>query len=154
MSLKRKFTFVDDTESMNMDAPLLKQIRLVPFPNSTTEEDVCMSDAQYEGPYHSRFTSTVSDASSISPATSPAFSQNTLPLSTTDANHFPDQHSPSASPVGLLQPSSSFAHHGTSCNQIPKLKVACAAGSNGQRTMWSFCEQCGAISMVDDGSSS
>lgn len=35
------------------------------------------------------------------------------------------------------------------CSQIPKLRVACAAGLNGQRTMWSFCEQCGAISMVE-----
>ncbi|PFH52018.1 hypothetical protein AMATHDRAFT_141074 [Amanita thiersii Skay4041] len=51
--------------------------------------------------------------------------------------------------VGLLQPSQSFKHHGSSCSQIPKLRIACASGLNGQRTMWSFCEQCGAISMVD-----
>lgn len=37
----------------------------------------------------------------------------------------------------------------TGCSQIPKLRVACASGLNGQRTMWSFCEQCGAISMVE-----
>jgi hypothetical protein len=42
----------------------------------------------------------------------------------------------------------------TGCSQIPKLKVACAPGLGGKRTMWSFCEQCGAISMVDDGTSS
>lgn len=37
----------------------------------------------------------------------------------------------------------------TNCIQIPKLKIACATGVNGQRTMWSHCEQCGAISMVE-----
>ena len=35
------------------------------------------------------------------------------------------------------------------CSQIPKLRMACAAGLNGQRTMWAHCEQCGAIEMVD-----
>ncbi|KIY46168.1 hypothetical protein FISHEDRAFT_31714, partial [Fistulina hepatica ATCC 64428] len=52
-------------------------------------------------------------------------------------------------PVGLLQPSPGFSHHGSGCSQIPKLRVACSAGLNDQRTMWSFCEQCGAISMVE-----
>ncbi|KIJ18659.1 hypothetical protein PAXINDRAFT_71105, partial [Paxillus involutus ATCC 200175] len=51
--------------------------------------------------------------------------------------------------VGLMQPVSSFTHHGSHCSQIPKLRVACSAGPDGSRTMWSFCEQCGAISMVD-----
>lgn len=27
--------------------------------------------------------------------------------------------------------------------------MACASGPNGQRSMWSLCEQCGAISMID-----
>ncbi|KAF9484496.1 hypothetical protein BDN70DRAFT_849737 [Pholiota conissans] len=53
------------------------------------------------------------------------------------------------SQVGLMQPSTSFAHHSSNCTQIPKLKIACASGVNGQRTMWSHCEQCGAISMVE-----
>jgi len=35
------------------------------------------------------------------------------------------------------------------CTQIPKLRVACASSVNGHRTMWSHCEQCGAISMVE-----
>jgi hypothetical protein len=51
--------------------------------------------------------------------------------------------------VGLLQPSSAFVHHSSNCSQIPKLRIACSPGMNGQRTMWSYCEQCGAISMVD-----
>jgi len=37
----------------------------------------------------------------------------------------------------------------SNCTQIPKLRIACASSGNGQRTMWSHCEQCGAISMVD-----
>ncbi|KAJ7072509.1 hypothetical protein C8F01DRAFT_1076493 [Mycena amicta] len=150
MSLKRKLALVDDAE---LDAPLethiwthvhlqqLKQIRRVPFPNYLADDDdVSMSDAQYTGLYHrdARFPSDVSDASSVSPASLLTRIKQLLQQSS----------------VGLLQPSSSFSHHGTSCSQIPKLKVACASGPNGQRTMWSFCEQCGAISMVDDGSSS
>lgn len=78
-------------------------------------------------------------------------------------------------PVGLLQPSSPFIHHGyavkfflmfifyliqrllsffacqfrANCTQIPKLRIACASGVNGYRTMWSHCESCGAISVVE-----
>ena len=80
---------------------------------------------------------------------------------------------PSPSPpihqIGLLQPKSSFIHHrygmcllncnsvvmafatvsSGDCTQIPKLRVACASGVNGQRSMWTHCEQCGAISIVE-----
>lgn len=77
------------------------------------------------------------------------------------ANQSLDHH------AGLLQPLSGFRHHGcvtaflhycncvltlrirSACSQIPKLRIACSSGLNGQRTMWSFCEQCGAISMVE-----
>ncbi|KAJ7209572.1 hypothetical protein GGX14DRAFT_364586 [Mycena pura] len=130
-----------------------------------------MSDAQpvsFDGPHHTRFSSNVSSTSSGSDSPSsmspafPGFDQLPLPFFSADGNvdpnshnfvHYAVQQSPSTL-VGLLQPSSEFNHHGSGCSQIPKLKVACASGSNGQRTMWSFCEQCGAISMVDDGSSS
>ncbi|KAI9510830.1 hypothetical protein F5148DRAFT_498640 [Russula earlei] len=33
--------------------------------------------------------------------------------------------------------------------RFQKLRVACAAGALGQRSMWSHCEQCGAIEMID-----
>ncbi|KAI0267079.1 hypothetical protein BC834DRAFT_822972, partial [Gloeopeniophorella convolvens] len=55
---------------------------------------------------------------------------------------------PPQKPIGLLEPRNSLSHHGN-CTQIPKLRVACASGTNGQRTMWSHCEQCGAIEMID-----
>lgn len=42
-----------------------------------------------------------------------------------------------------------LAAYSQNCSQIPKLRMACAAGLNGQRTMWAHCEQCGAIEMVD-----
>ncbi|KAF7321499.1 hypothetical protein MKEN_00670700 [Mycena kentingensis (nom. inval.)] len=150
MSLKRKLA--DDADFYT--APT-KQLKLFPFPNSA-DSDVCMEDAPYDGPYHIRFPSHVSDASSASPANSPALNDTFLALNNCgiDAQEFPLQQSPQQSPVGLLQPSGAFTHHGTGCTQIPKLKVACASGLNGTRTMWSFCEQCGAISMVDDGSCS
>ncbi|KAI0035866.1 hypothetical protein K488DRAFT_42345 [Vararia minispora EC-137] len=50
--------------------------------------------------------------------------------------------------IGILQPKSSFMHNGN-CTQIPKLRVACSSGPSGARTMWSHCEECGAIEMID-----
>jgi len=55
---------------------------------------------------------------------------------------------PPRRPVGLLEPKNTFLHHGN-CTQIPKLRVACESNSHGQRSMWSHCEQCGAIEMID-----
>jgi hypothetical protein len=43
----------------------------------------------------------------------------------------------------------SRASSSTNCTQLPKLRMACAAGPGRARTMWSSCEQCGAIAMVD-----
>lgn len=66
--------------------------------------------------------------------------------------------------VGLMQPThvagsssnpnASMAHvggsvHGPHCTQIPKLRMSCSAGLYGRRTMWTHCEQCGAIEMVE-----
>ncbi|KAF9467281.1 hypothetical protein BDZ94DRAFT_1156143 [Collybia nuda] len=125
-----------------------------------------MFDAEpmYSG-LHTRLPSNVSSTSSNesnSPLTgSPAYPTFDLyplpffsPSGAVDTNshnypHYAAQASNIPS-VGLLQPSKGFTHHGSSCSQIPKLRVACAPGLNGQRTMWSFCEQCGAISMVEN----
>nr|GAT57720.1 predicted protein [Mycena chlorophos] len=142
--LKRKISELDGVDA---DGSLAKQTKLFPFPN-TADDDACMTDIQYPEPQQHRFPSSVSDASSVSPATSPAVYHNALP---TDAHNLSAQ---SSSVVGLLQPSNTFAHHGTSCDQIPKLRVACAApGPGGIRSLWSFCEVCGAISMVESATS-
>ncbi|KAJ7128897.1 hypothetical protein C8R43DRAFT_1026276 [Mycena crocata] len=171
MAMKRKFT--EDCDDASRYGPNnAKQLKLVPFPNFQADEDSYMSDAQpiSYGAHHIRFSSNVSTASSgsdspdsddASPAC-PTFNLYPLPFFSADGTVDPNSHNfahyaaqqPPSPPVGLLQPSSAFTHHGTGCSQIPKLKVACASGINGQRTMWSFCEQCGAISMVDNGSSS
>ncbi|KAK7057411.1 hypothetical protein R3P38DRAFT_2840801 [Favolaschia claudopus] len=163
MAMKRKFA--DDSESASCPTSA-KQLKLVPWPNYQPDEDSCMSEADPIA-YHTRFPSNVSTASSnldspSATATSyPAFNLYPLPFFGPDGSvntnshsfaHYSARQTPSP-PVGLLQPSSSFSHHGSSCSQIPKLKVACAPGVNGQRTMWSYCEQCGAIDMVDDRSS-
>ncbi|KAF8972921.1 hypothetical protein BDZ97DRAFT_1648676 [Flammula alnicola] len=124
-----------------------------------------MSDAQstYPDIVHSRLqsnASSISSNASDSPVTNspayPTFDLYPLPFFSNAGSVEPNSHdysyysrqSPSPQ-VGLLQPSSTFIHHGSDCTQIPKLKVACASGANGQRTMWSHCEQCGAISMVE-----
>ncbi|KAJ7928600.1 hypothetical protein B0H13DRAFT_1860457 [Mycena leptocephala] len=168
MAMKRKFA--EDSDDASVTGPNAKQLKLVPFPNYQADEDSCMSEAEpiSYGAHHTRFPSNVSSASSASDSPSsaspayPTFDLYPLPFFGADGNVDPNSHNfahyaaqqPPSPSVGLLQPSSAFTHHGSGCSQIPKLKVACASGLNGQRTMWSFCEQCGAISMVDDGSSS
>ncbi|EDR09145.1 uncharacterized protein LACBIDRAFT_326529 [Laccaria bicolor S238N-H82] len=74
--------------------------------------------------------------------------QGTVDLNSHNYSHYASQ-SPISPAIGLMQPSPSFTHHGTNCTQIPKLRMACASGPNGHRSMWSLCEQCGAISMID-----
>ncbi|KAJ6603119.1 hypothetical protein B0H10DRAFT_2229877 [Mycena sp. CBHHK59/15] len=165
MAMKRKFT--EDSEDASPNN--VKQLKLIPFPNCQADEDSYMSEAEpiLYGAHHTRFPSNVSSASSASDSplsASPAyatFDLYPLPFFGPDGTVDPNSHNysryaaqPPSPSVGLLQPSSAFAHHGSGCSQIPKLKVACAPGLNGQRTMWSFCEQCGAISMVDDGANS
>jgi len=162
MAVKRKF----DLESSDDDAPNnAKQLKMIPFPNIDSD-DVLMCDAEPLYPeVHSRLPSNVSSTSSngsSSPLTNssayPTFDLYPLPFFNSEGSVNPNSHNyahyatqpPTTPPVGLLQPSSSFAHHGTGCSQVPKLRVACAPGLNGERTMWSFCEQCGAISMVEN----
>jgi len=160
MTLKRKLE--DDTEDVSH---ITKQMKFVPFPNIEVDMDVIMNDVEplYPDVVHSRLQSNASSTSSNasdSPVMDspgyPTFDIYPLPFFTDDGSVNPDSHNfshysrqASDSQVGLLQPSKSFVHHGTNCTQIPKLRIACASGVNGQRTMWSHCEQCGAISMVE-----
>ena len=162
MALKRKIEFDSD----DVLPHTAKQLKLIPFPNVGYDDDVAMSDAEplYPEMHHSRLSSNVSSASSngsdsplgSSPAY-PTFDIYPMPFFNSSGSVNTNSHNyahyatqPPSPPIGLLQPSSSFAHHGSSCSQVPKLRVACAPGLNGQRTMWSFCEQCGAISMVEN----
>ncbi|KAF8348135.1 hypothetical protein F5887DRAFT_952275 [Amanita rubescens] len=160
MALKRKFDFdLDDVESNQKP----KQLKLIPFPNMDfSDSDVAMSDLEpcYPDLHHIRTDSSVSSTSSASMSpmigtpTYPAFDLSPFPFFSDEGFVNPDSQSYSycasqQTKVGLLQPQPTFKHHGTSCSQIPKLRVACAAGPSGQRTMWSLCEECGAISMVD-----
>ncbi|KAF8891727.1 hypothetical protein BD779DRAFT_143700 [Infundibulicybe gibba] len=159
MAIKRKF----QVESDDVTPTKSKQLKLIPFPNFSVDEDIAMSEAEplHLEAHHIRLPSDVSSTSSNSsdsptyesPAY-PSFNIYPLPFFGDDGLVDPNSHNfahyaAQTPPVGLIQPSSSFAHHGSHCSQIPKLRVACASGINGQRTMWSFCEQCGAISMVD-----
>ncbi|KAH9948985.1 hypothetical protein B0H21DRAFT_197785 [Amylocystis lapponica] len=164
MAVKRKFEYELEAVDVPMNA---KQPKLVPFPNSDElDSDVAMSDGSISDveplflsmqSYHSRLPSNASyssSAASDSPHNSPMYPVFDLyphdsqgyfdagPQLTYDAS-FEDRR------VGLLQPNSpSFTHHGQNCSQVPKLRIACSPGLNGQRTMWAHCEQCGAIDMV------
>lgn len=163
MAVKRKMDFDDGAIDMRMNA---KQPKLVPFPNTELDTDVAMSDASVYHleplfipiqPFHTRFPSNASSSSS-----SPSDSARNSPMYPRfdlyphgdlgylgSQNPFDVAMDEAPRPVGLIQPkSASFTHHGQNCSQIPKLRVACSPGLNGQRTMWAHCEQCGAIEMV------
>jgi len=163
MSLKRKF----DRDTVGESDRSSKQLRLVPFPSCEADTDVAMSDVSdvsplntvVSEPHHMRLDSGASTASSdyddVAPAY-PSFSFYPNPFFSSDGSVDTDSHNfsrystspPPPKPVGLLEPKNSFLHRGN-CTQIPKLRVACASSSQGQRTMWSHCEQCGAIEMID-----
>jgi len=164
MGLKRKFD--GDADAEYSAAKQLK-LDLVPFPNF--DNDVAMSDAPYEEPHHVRLSSSASSTSSSEYSPSPlssvpqypefnlypfAFFDQSTQLGTQDIDEFGRPRythpSPTLDSVSLLQPTqaSPFTHHGRTCTQIPKLRVACSPGVNGTRTMWSHCEECGAIEMV------
>ncbi|KIM69726.1 hypothetical protein SCLCIDRAFT_722522 [Scleroderma citrinum Foug A] len=158
MTLKRKLDL--DTELSNDCIQVAKQLKLVPFPGYEADTDVAMSDSPssdldlfFPENHHSRLVSTASTASSSSLSSSlfDAVDYNSPLYPRLSAQEPTLDPCPTDSPkvIGLLQPTSSFAHHGSDCSQIPKLRVACSASPDGSRTMWSFCEQCGAISMVD-----
>ncbi|GJE95363.1 hypothetical protein PsYK624_115470 [Phanerochaete sordida] len=167
MSMKRKLSveFEDEVAYSNAKRP-----NLFAFPTSEGDADVAMSDASSdaglltpltfapERPFHSRLNSnasTFSENSSLqnSPTSShfvlyPSVEQDAAANSPAYFDS-PMTDSPKQ-PVGLIQPRrTAFTHHGQNCSQIPKLRMACASGPNGQRTMWAHCEQCGAIEMVD-----
>jgi hypothetical protein len=151
MTLKRKLE-VDDRVF-----PAAKQLKLIPFPNMDLDTDVPMSDAERLTPdiVHSRLSSNASSVTCYEsdsplfdspPSAFPSFTSSPSSFFTTSLDV---HHSPLDNQVGLLQPKSAFVHHGSNCTQIPKLRVACASGVNGQRSMWTHCEQCGAISIVE-----
>ncbi|TDL26190.1 hypothetical protein BD410DRAFT_800767 [Rickenella mellea] len=145
MALKRK---LDDDFEDSPSRSVVKQLKLVPFPSSDSDSDSPMSDAPMDIDditHHSRLSSAASSVSSSSDTSSPPY-----PTFDLYPSPYPVGRSYS-SPVGLLQPShgSSFTHHTQNCTQIPKLRVACEAGPNGQRSMWALCESCGAIEMVE-----
>ncbi|KAK7472876.1 hypothetical protein VKT23_000984 [Stygiomarasmius scandens] len=157
MAMKRKFE--SDAEDAVHTA---KQLKLVPFPQfgseSDNDNDCVMSEAEpFFSNHHTRIpsnASSISSQSSASPTTPPTHYTleasplplvQEVPMESDSVNLAPTQPPPN---VGLLQPQGGFAHHGSRCSSIPKLRVACAPGLNGERTMWSFCEDCGAISMV------
>ncbi|GLB44918.1 hypothetical protein LshimejAT787_1802550 [Lyophyllum shimeji] len=140
MAVKRKF----DVEASDDVAPSnAKQLKLIPFPNIDSDDD-----------FH--IVKWLELPLTNSPAY-PTFDLYPLPFFNAEGSVNTNSHNyahyatqtPTTPPIGLLQPSNSLIHHGSGCSQVPKLRVACAPGLNGQRTMWSFCEQCGAISMVE-----
>jgi len=161
MALKRKLEG-DTVSEPDRDS---KQLRLVPFPSRQADTDVAMSDALSDvsslvpvisEQHHMRLDSGAStssssdfgDATTFTFCPDPFFgSDGSVDIDTHNFSRFSDSPPPRRS-VGLLEPKNNFLHHGN-CTQIPKLRVACASSSHGQRSMWSHCEQCGAIEMID-----
>ncbi|KAE9401622.1 hypothetical protein BT96DRAFT_880223 [Gymnopus androsaceus JB14] len=153
MATKRKFD--GDCDDAIHQHP--KQLKLVPFPNY--EDNDCMMSEAEPYSHHNRNTSSASSDSSNasgSPTTPPAtypsvepYALSLIPDVSMSGVTVIQSSSTSMSNVGLLQPHLDFKHHGNSCTTIPKLRIACSPGLNGQRTMWSHCSTCGAIAMVN-----
>ncbi|KAI0301068.1 hypothetical protein B0F90DRAFT_1810269 [Multifurca ochricompacta] len=154
MALKRKF----DKDTVSESDRCSKQLRCVPFPSYQADADVAMSDASSDvsllepiisEQHHMRLDSDASTSSGSDFGDAPAYPSFSFcpnPFFGLDGSIFVFP-TPRKS-VGLFEPKNSFLHHGN-CTQIPKLRVACASSSHGQRSMWSHCEQCGAIEMID-----
>ncbi|KAI4519185.1 hypothetical protein EV122DRAFT_274044 [Schizophyllum commune] len=130
MAMKRKFDDASDDEEVRDP----KQLKLVPFP-TYSDDDSLMSDGESLY-HHERYSSNASTSSSAS-----SYSPSFLP----SPGGYGQPSSPSE---GRMQPGG-FMDHGTKCTMIPKLRVACAAGPNGRRAMWSHCEECGHVWMVN-----
>jgi len=153
MAMKRKFD--GDCDDAIHQHP--KQLKLVPFPNYQ-DTDCMMSEAEPIYSHHNRntsFASSDSDNASASPITPPSSfpSVDPYPLSLipdVSMSGVTQCSQASIANIGLLQPHIDFKHHGNKCTTIPKLRIACSPGLNGQRTMWSYCEDCGAIAMVNN----
>jgi hypothetical protein len=102
--MKRKFDIdLDDSPPLNP-----KQLKLIPFPNYQPDTDVAMSDVDPTDPHHTRIPSDASTSSSISSGS--LLDLCPFQLFPSDGNV--DYTKPSQQIVGLMQPSSSFAHHG------------------------------------------
>ncbi|EIN11955.1 hypothetical protein PUNSTDRAFT_50762 [Punctularia strigosozonata HHB-11173 SS5] len=151
MGLKRKMSTEFD------DAPSAKVLKLVPFPTYDTDTDVAMSDVSSDFdliPSHARPThlSSASSWSSASSSPSPVASYPALEIYPFPSDNNGQVSAVAEQSVGLIQPACDapkLHHAGFNCTQIPKLRVACESGPGGRRTMWSHCEQCGAITMID-----
>jgi len=124
MTLKRKFDLSLEDE-VNTCSKHIK----VHEAADIMEIDVAMSDSPSES-------SETSPTTIYSPLPSPQYPVIELypQAGSTDLN------------IGLMQPTG-FAHNGD-CKTIPKLRVACESGLGGRRTMWSFCEDCGAVALM------
>ncbi|KAI6021481.1 hypothetical protein BKA83DRAFT_4282503 [Pisolithus microcarpus] len=116
MAVKRKFDF-----DASADYPqATKQLKLVPFPGYEPDSDVAMSDSPssdldlfFPENHHSRLVSTAS-SSSVSSGLCDAVDYNS-PLYPRLGARQPSLDpylSEPAKVVGLLQPASSFTHHG------------------------------------------
>jgi len=115
--MKRKCDFEVDGSS----PPTAKQLKCIPFPNYEPDNDVAMSDASSESDflattttgdaYHTRLASDASISSSDSSA-----STDSITIDYPIFNLYPlqifDNVPATPKSVGLLQPNSSFSHHG------------------------------------------
>ncbi|KAF8518757.1 hypothetical protein JB92DRAFT_2901558 [Gautieria morchelliformis] len=160
MALKRKLEVEVDAEEASYRP--MKQLRVTSVQSTAMHQaDVAMGDASYEPP--SASTSEFdSDASTSIPAFDmypfPSYEPSGVQMDgvTESFVHSPSESRTSSNAsegskpcLGLMQPKPSFVHNVSNCYQIPRLRVSCESGIGGQRTLWTQCDQCGAIDMID-----
>jgi len=159
MNAKRKF---DDCEEPSYEAYIpIKHTKVAPTTEAIVTQDIDMDDdAPSPAPSLASLATTAS--SQGSPAY-PNFDLYPFPSYGGDADMMDSEFDPrksfastssrSDSNVGLLQPQSmsgDLIHHGASCSQIPRLRMASHPGLDGRRSLWSHCIECGAVEMVSN----
>ncbi|KAF8588712.1 hypothetical protein K439DRAFT_585252 [Ramaria rubella] len=159
MGIKRKFEV--DVESAVHSYRPMKQIRVTPAQRTLLQpEDIAMEDVSvdsFEVSSHS-FDSGSPSYPSFDLYPFPSYGSNDVDMngvnqtynnSTSESRTSSNASEENKARVGLMQPKASFVHNVSNCFQIPRLRVACESGINGHRTLWSQCDNCGAIDMID-----
>ncbi|KAF8606284.1 hypothetical protein BDV93DRAFT_364877 [Ceratobasidium sp. AG-I] len=158
MMSKRKFDDSEDTSYQSFAPVKHTKVAPVTEPIVTEDIDMGMEDASSPAP-------SLASLATASSQDSPAYPNFDLyPFPTFDDADMMDSDSAvdfrknsgstssrSDSNIGLMQPqtvSGDFVHHGSSCTQIPRLRMASHAGLDGHRSLWSHCIECGAVEMV------
>ncbi|KZV82137.1 hypothetical protein EXIGLDRAFT_702935 [Exidia glandulosa HHB12029] len=160
--VKRKFSdeLLDTSAAVQFPRQAKRQFSYNDLPSATMDVDMAMDcDASaHTSSSTPEQSPTALPAQGEAPSQYPAFDLYPLPSFAMDCdmgmqtNNTQPTTPVDDAKVGIMQPTTAHVGgsvHGPHCTSIPKLRLSCSAGLMGRRTMWTHCEQCGAIEMVE-----